>query len=47
METKDSSPIQDMHTQSGAHPASYSIGPGAPCANTKAAGAWGWLLTSI
>jgi len=47
MVTRDSSPIQDIHTQSGAHPASYSIGPRGPCAKNKAVGAWGWPLTSI
>jgi hypothetical protein len=36
MVTRDSSPIQDIHTQNGAHPASYSIGSGAPCAKSKA-----------
>lgn len=39
MVTRDSSPIQNIHIPSGAHPASYLIGPGAPCAKIKAVGA--------
>jgi hypothetical protein len=35
-----------VHTGSGAHPASYPMGTGGSFLSGKAAGAWGWSLTS-
>jgi len=34
-----------VHTDSGSHPASYSMGTWGSFLWGKAAGAWGWLLT--
>jgi hypothetical protein len=36
-----------VHTDSGAHPASYPMGIGVSSPGGKAAGAWGWPLASI
>jgi len=36
-----------VQTGAGAHPASYTTGTGSSFPGGKAAGAWGWSLTSI
>jgi hypothetical protein len=36
-----------VHTGSGAHPASYSMGPGGSYPGDKASGAWSWPLTTV
>jgi hypothetical protein len=39
--------LHKVQTSSGVHPTSYTMGIGGPFAESKAAGAWSWPLTSI